>query len=63
MEENNSGRFSPKSLLSLFLMSFQSVEAIDCGVIGDEVDVKQRSRKNNGNLFHTTECFSRGWKT
>lgn len=32
------------------------------GDLGDKVDVKQRPRENNGELFHTAECFSRGWQ-
>lgn len=32
-------------------------------VVGDKMDVEQRSRENDGHLFFATECFSRGWET
>ena len=32
------------------------------GFVGVKVDAEQRARKNNGDLFHTVNCFGRGWE-
>ena len=48
---------------SLFLSFLWLSTETSLGFVGDKVDVKQRSRKNDGNLFHLTECFSTGWET
>lgn len=49
--------------LSIFssLMVSLSNQAYYIWAVGDKVDVKQRSRKNNGKLFHITKCLSRRW--
>lgn len=49
-------------LVSNFLIHFLShpnlLKRLNVEFVGDKVDVKQRTRKNNGNVFHSLECFS-----
>ena len=55
------GAFFPFRV-SLDMISEFLIDQIVYGDLGDKVDVKQRSRENNGELFHTAECFGRGWE-
>ena len=56
------GDFPPVFRVSLEMNSRFLINLIVYGDLGDKVDVKQRPRENNGELFHTAECFSRGWE-